>query len=75
MPAPVTVGFCCVDVKAFGPVQRNVTPVAVVVAVSCADPPAQTGPLFDALTVKAGQEIVSEAVPVIDAVTAPSARR
>src|SRR5438132_11540927 len=69
---PATVmpeGFCCDEVKPPGPLQENVTPVAPVVAVSCTVPPAQAGPLFDAVTESGGQPTETDALPVIDAVT------
>ena len=70
MPATVIpVGFCCVEVKPPGPVHEKVAATGAV-AKRLTEPPAQAGPLFDALgAANGGQTPVVDALPVIDAVT------
>jgi hypothetical protein len=71
VPATVMpVGFCCDEVKPPGPVHEKIEPLPVAKRLTVV--PAQAGPLFDAFAVGAGpggQTTLTDALPVIDAVT------
>jgi hypothetical protein len=59
------VGFCSVDVNEFGPVQAYVAPATVGV-LSEMVPPAQYGPLFDAVGVVGTALTTTLVVPAAD---------
>jgi hypothetical protein len=59
------VGFCCVEAKLFGPVHAYVAPATVGV-VSEIVPPAQYGPLFDAVGVAGTALTTTLVVPAAD---------